>query len=105
MDANDGPNQMNIELPEEVAEGTYANLVIIAHSNAEFVLDYVRVLPGVPKARVKSRIIMSPQHTKRLLLALEDNISKYESQFGVIDVHDANPGMPLQFGGGPTGTA
>jgi hypothetical protein len=67
-------NQINIELSEEIAEGTYANLAIITHSSSEFVLDFIRVMPGVPKAKVKSRIILTPEHAKRLLTALEDNI-------------------------------
>jgi len=73
-----------IELTEEVAEGIYANLVMIAHSPEEFVLDFIRVMPGVPKARVRSRIIVTPAHARRLLAALEDNIIKYEAQFGEI---------------------
>lgn len=87
------PNKLNIELPEEVAEGTYSNLAIISHSNSEFVLDFVRVMPNVPKAKVKSRIVLTPQHAKRLLSALVDNLKKYESQFGSIAEID-HPGMP-----------
>ena len=71
-------NQLQIELKEEVAQGTYANLAIITHSSSEFILDFVRVMPGVPKAGVQSRIIVAPEHAKRLLRALEDNIAKYE---------------------------
>ncbi|MEG1581473.1 MAG: DUF3467 domain-containing protein, partial [Bacteroidaceae bacterium] len=67
-----------------VAEGVYANLAVITHSSAEFVLDFIRVLPGVPKANVKSRIVLAPEHAKRLMLALQDNLSKYESSFGQI---------------------
>ena len=74
----DNPNQINIELSEEVAEGIYSNLVMIAHSNSEFVLDFIRLMPGVPKAKVKSRIVVTPEHAKRLLEALKDNIEKYE---------------------------
>ena len=77
-------NQVNIELPEEVAEGTYANLAIISHSQSEFVIDFVRLVPNVPKAKVKSRVIVTPQHAKRLMAALQDNISKFEKQFGPI---------------------
>ena len=77
-------NQLLIELKEEIAEGTYANLAIIAHSTSEFVLDFVRMMPGVNKAKVKSRIVMTPEHAKRLALALQDNIMKYEAQFGEI---------------------
>lgn len=76
--------QLNIELSEDVAEGTYSNLVMIAHSPEEFILDFIRVMPGVPKARVKSRIVVTPQHAKRLLAALEENIGRYEASFGAI---------------------
>ena len=76
--------QINIELGEKEAEGTYSNLVLISHSPAEFVFDFIRVVPGKPKAKVYSRIIMAPQHSKGLLSALQDNISKYERQFGEI---------------------
>ncbi len=78
------PQQLNIELSADVAEGTYSNLVMIAHSPEEFILDFIRVMPGVPKARVKSRIVVTPQHAKRLLAALEDNIGKYEAAYGPI---------------------
>ena len=71
------PNQLNIELSEEIAEGEYSNLAIITHSSSEFVLDFVRIMPGVPKAKVKSRVLMNPQHAKRLMKALQDNISKF----------------------------
>jgi len=96
-------NQLNIELSEEMAEGTYSNLAIITHSNAEFVLDFIRVMPGVPKAKVKSRIVLTPQHAKRLMLALGDNIHKYEEQLGTIDIHETPP-FPMNFGG-PTAQA
>ena len=72
-------NQLNIELSEEIAEGIYSNLAIITHSNSEFVLDFIRVMPGVPKAKVRSRIILTPEHAKRLLTALEDNLEKFEN--------------------------
>ncbi len=101
---NNENNQINIELSEEIAEGTYSNLAIITHSNTEFVLDFIRVMPGVPKARVKSRIILTPEHSKRLLQALEDNIEKYESAHGRIKIQDENQGFPLNFGG-PTAQA
>ena len=78
--------QFPIELTPEIAQGTYANLAIITHSSSEFILDFVRVLPGVPKASVKSRVILSAEHAKRLLIALQDNIAKYESQFGEINI-------------------
>ena len=92
------PNQINIELSEEMAEGIYANLAIITHSNSEFVLDFIRIMPGVPKAKVKSRIVLTPEHAKRLLLALNDNISKYEEQVGSINLPDAMPPFPMNFG-------
>ena len=77
-------NQINIELTDEVAGGIYSNLAIITHSPTEFVLDFVSLMPGAPKAKVKSRIVMTPQHAKRLYKALADNLSKYESNFGPI---------------------
>lgn len=96
-------NQLNIELSEEIAEGIYSNLAIITHSNSEFVVDFVKVMPGVPKAKVKSRIVLTPQHAKRLLAALTDNISKFESVHGTIKQTEGM-GMPLTFGG-PTAQA
>src|SRR6187401_52852 len=96
-------NQLNIELSEEIAEGIYSNLAIITHSNSEFVLDFVKVMPGVPKAKVKSRILLTPQHAKRLLAALSDNISKYESIHGSIKQTEGF-GIPMNFGG-PTAQA
>lgn len=87
-------HQINIELPAEIAEGTYSNLAIISHSNAEFVIDFTRILPGVPKAKVQSRIIMTPQHTKMLMNALHDNIKKFEMQNGEIKLDTQSNGMP-----------
>lgn len=81
-----GKQQISIELPSQEADGTYANLAIISHSNAEFVIDFARLLPGLPKAKVQSRIIMTPQHTKMLLNALEENIAKFESINGDINI-------------------
>ena len=81
---NKDKNQLKIELTPEVAEGIYSNLAIISHSSSEFVLDFVRIMPGAPKANVKSRIILTPEHAKRLLFALQDNVSRYENQFGKI---------------------
>ncbi|RCH56904.1 DUF3467 domain-containing protein [Mucilaginibacter hurinus] len=92
-------NQLNIELTEDIAEGIYSNLAIITHSNAEFVLDFIRVMPGVPKAKVKSRVILTPEHAKRLLSALEDNIEKFEAVNGRIKIQPENPGFPMNFGG------
>lgn len=95
--------QLNIELSEEVAEGTYSNLAIITHSTSEFIIDFIRIMPGVPKARVKNRILMTPEHAKRLMRALADNVSKYESQFGVIrEADNAQGGIPMTFGGPKT---
>jgi hypothetical protein len=76
--------QINIELGEKEAEGTYSNFVLISHSPAEFIFDFIRMLPGIPKAKVFSRIIMTPQHSKSLLIALKDNIEKFEKEFGEI---------------------
>lgn len=96
-------NKLNIELSEEVADGIYSNLAIISHSNSEFVFDFIKIMPGMPKAKVKSRILMTPQHAKRLLRALNDNIAKYESQFGSIQEMES-PQFPMNFGG-PTAEA
>jgi len=86
----DNKNQIQIELPEDVAQGTYANLAIITHSSSEFVVDFVRMLPGVPKAKVQSRIILTPEHAKRLLYALNDNVNQFEKLHGAIRI-DNNP--------------
>ncbi len=91
--------QLNIELSEEVAEGVYSNLAVITHSNSEFVLDFIRVMPGVPKAKVKSRIILTPEHARRLLSALEDNIEKFEAANGGIKMQQDPTGFPMNFGG------
>ena len=87
-----GGQQINIELGEKEAEGIYSNLAIITHSPAEFVIDFTRVLPGVPKAKVHARVIMTVQHAKLFLMALEDNIGKYELKFGEIKIHGEGPG-------------
>ena len=92
-------NQLNIELSEEIAEGIYSNLAIITHSNSEFVLDFIRIMPGVPKARVKSRIILTPEHAKRLLGALNDNVEKFEAIHGRIKIQDDPTSFPMNFGG------
>lgn len=99
MEENKG--QLNIELNDEVAQGIYSNLALIAHSSAEFVLDFIRVLPGLPKAQVKSRIIMTPEHAKRLMLALQENIVRYEQQNGKIKNLEGAGGatFPMNFGG------
>ncbi|WP_419801123.1 DUF3467 domain-containing protein [Mucilaginibacter sp.] len=96
-------NPLNIELAEEMAEGVYSNLAIITHSDSEFVVDFVRVMPGIPKARVKSRIILTPEHAKRLLIALEDNISGFEAINGKIKLKEVTA-LPMNFGG-PIGQA
>jgi hypothetical protein len=101
MNEQEQTHQVNIELGEKEAEGIYSNLAIITHSNAEFVVDFTRILPGVPKARVLSRIVMTPIHAKLLLNALRDNIDKYETKFGEIKT----PGDPRElFGQAPPGT-
>lgn len=91
--------QLNIELSEEIADGIYSNLAIITHSHAEFVVDFVKILPGVPKAKVKSRIILTPQHAKRLMHALVDNIKKYEQQHGEIRDTEVQHSLPMNFDG------
>jgi hypothetical protein len=98
-------NQITIELNEEVAEGIYANLAIITHSNSEFVIDFASVLPGMPKARVQSRVIMTPEHAKRLLHALRDNISRFEQTTGTIRDADQGTPPPFPMTFGPTGMA
>ncbi|MDX2303333.1 MAG: DUF3467 domain-containing protein [Microscillaceae bacterium] len=94
-------NQISIELSEEIAEGIYSNLVMIAHSSSEFIIDFIRIMPGLPKAKVKSRIIITPEHAKRLLAALQDNIRKYEETHGIIHSNPDTSGfsLPLNFGG------
>ncbi len=100
---NEQNNQLNIEISDEIAEGSYANLAIITHSHAEFVIDFVNVMPGVPKSRVKSRLIMTPFHAKRLMKALADNVQKYEDANGHIkDLESVE--IPFHFGG-PTAEA
>jgi len=96
-------NQLNIEISEEVADGIYSNLAIITHSNSEFVVDFVRVMPGVPKAKVKARVLVTPQHAKRLMRALADNIQKFEQVHGQIRETEM-PEIPMNFGG-PTAQA
>jgi hypothetical protein len=100
---NQDQQQINIELTEEMADGTYANLAIITHSFAEFVIDFVNVMPGIPKAKVKSRVVMTPQHAKKLMRALIDNVKRYETQNGVIKDQETS-GLPFTFGG-PTAEA
>ncbi len=105
MDEDQNKNQIKIELKEDVAQGTYSNLAIITHSTAEFIIDFVRIMPGIPKAQVQSRIILTPEHAKRLEAALKDNISKYEAVHGTIKtVEGGGPVLPMNFGG-PTAQA
>ena len=94
--------QINIELDESVAEGTYSNLAIINHSVSEFIVDFINVMPGLPKAKVKSRIILTPQHAKRLTKALADNVHRFEQAHGEIKDYEQPP-IPMNFG--PTGEA
>lgn len=93
------PGQINIELDEKVAEGIYSNLAIINHSPSEFVLDFVTIMPGVPKSKVKSRVILTPQHAKRLLAALNENIHRFENAHGEIKEFE-QPHIPMNFGPG-----
>lgn len=94
------PQQLDIELPESIAEGLYSNLAIITHSHQEFIMDFVRVMPGMPKARVVSRIVLTPQHAKRLMKAMIDNVKKFEQLHGEIkEGGDGFSGMPMNFGG------
>ena len=98
--AND--KQINIELDEATAEGIYSNLAIINHSVSEFVIDFVNIMPGKPKAKVKSRIVLTPQHAKRLMKALGENVHRFEKAHGEIKVYEQAP-IPMNFG--PTGEA
>ena len=92
--------QLQIELPQEIAQGEYANFAIITHSSSDFIIDFARVLPGVPKAQVKSRVILAPGHAKRLLAALPENIVRYEPEFGQIKIPNQGPRTIAPF---PTG--
>jgi hypothetical protein len=102
---DDNQDQLNIELSEDVAQGTYSNLAIITHSPSEFVVDFIRVVPGVPKAKVKSRIILTPEHAKRLMKALQDNLLKYETMYGSIQIQGGFEPMPPSPFGSPKGQA
>jgi len=94
------PNQkpLEIELSDTEANGTYSNLAMITHSPSEFVFDFIAVMPGVPKARVVKRLVLTPDHAKRLMTALQENVKKYEDQFGTINAKD-RPGFPMNFRG------
>jgi hypothetical protein len=96
-------NDIQLELTDEIAQGIYSNLAVISHSTSEFVVDFVRLMPGVPKAKVQSRIILTPEHAKRLMLALSDNIKKYESQIGEIQLLGTGFNPPMMMG--PVGEA
>lgn len=102
MEKQDNKNQLNIEIDEKVADGTYANLAIINHSVSEFVVDFINVMPGAPKSKVKSRIILTPQHAKRLMKALAENVKRFENNHGEIKDYEQPP-IPMNFG--PTGQA
>jgi uncharacterized protein (DUF1778 family) len=95
-------NNINIELDESIAQGLYSNLVIVNHSPTEFVLDFINVMPGAPKAKVRSRIILTPDHTKKFINALDENLNKYEKSFGKIKNFQKEV-MPISFG--PKGEA
>ena len=97
MEENNNNQQggLQMELPQDVAQGQYANFAIITHSSSDFVLDFARILPGVPKAQIKSRVILAPEHAKRLLFALEDNIQKFEQANGTITNSDDRHAIPL----------
>jgi len=99
--ANQNKNQVNIELSPEMAEGIYSNLAIITHSHSEFVIDFIKMMPGIPKAKVKSRIILTPQHAKRLFKALKENITKFEAMHGEIKMPEREQQFPLNLGGPP----
>ena len=86
--------QLNIEIPADLEE-VYSNLAVIAHSSSEFVFDFIRVMPNVPKSKVKSRVIMNAEHAKRLMFALQQNIEKYEQQFGEIVLPENRKSMPI----------
>ncbi len=88
---NKQQNQMQIELPQEIAQGEYANFAIITHSSSDFIIDFARMLPGLPKMQVKSRVILAPEHAKRLLGALQENIVRYEREFGPIKIPNQEP--------------
>ena len=99
MSEQEQNKQMNIELSEDVAQGIYSNLAIITHSHSEFFIDFAGMAPGLPKAEVKSRIIMTPEHAKSLLMALQENVARYEANFGKIrQVEPGNKNFPMNFG-------
>ncbi|MBO6288012.1 MAG: DUF3467 domain-containing protein [Prevotella sp.] len=97
MENNQNNNQLQIELSPEVAQGQYANFAIITHSSSDFIVDFARILPGVPKAQVKSRVILAPEHAKRLLQALQENIVRYERAYGQIKIPNQQPRTATPF--------
>jgi len=101
-DKDQSQNQINIELDEKTAEGIYSNLAIINHSASEFIVDFISIMPGAPKAKVKSRIVLTPQHAKKFLKALSDNVSRFENTHGTIKDYEQAP-IPINFG--PIGEA
>ena len=101
MNEKDNQQQgLQLELPQDVAQGEYANFAIITHSSSDFVIDFARVLPGVPKAQVRSRVILAPEHAKRLLAALQENIVRYEREFGAIKIPNKESRTIAPFGVG-----
>ena len=102
MEENNNNQQggLQMELPQDVAQGQYANFAIITHSSSDFVLDFARILPAVPKAQIKSRVILAPEHAKRLLQALQENVMRYEAQFGKIQIPNQQPRTIAPFGNG-----
>ncbi len=98
MDNNNQGQQLQIDLPQDVVGGVYSNLAIISHSSSEFVLDFAAIVPGVPKASVRSRVLMAPEHVKRLLGALQENVIKYEQEFGKIRIPNQQPRTISPFG-------
>lgn len=99
MENHNNENQLQIELKEEIAQGIYSNLAVITHSSSEFIVDFIRVVPGVPKAGVQSRVILAPEHAKRLMRALEENIAKYERVFGPIRLSEEEGRSPMSIRG------
>ena len=94
---NKKQRQLKIELDENSSQGEYVNFAVVSHSPAEFILDFIRMLPGMPKAKVKSRVILTPEHAKRFKIALNDNIQRYEKSNGIIETNEP-PKIPLNFG-------
>jgi hypothetical protein len=98
MNEKENKQGLQLELSPDIAQGEYVNFAIITHSSSDFVLDFARMLPGLPKAHVKSRVIMAPEHAKRLLAALQENIMRYEREFGPIKIPNQEPRTIAPFG-------